>query len=485
MTIPLRCLQVEDSESDAALIIRLLKKAKFKVEGERVESADDLRAALSRQHWDVIIGDFHLPGFDAYKALGILKESGLDIPFIGVSGKVGNEIAAEIMKRGAADYMTKNCLERLVPAIRRELREAEIRRSLRVAEAALTVEKEFFLSMLCSIGEGVITTDAHGIVTLLNPTAEKFTCSTDEAANRPLAEVFQLLVPHTRKPCSNPVTLALQTGERQDSHCPNLLIDRCGVERLVTHSAFPVVDSCRDIIGVVLVFRDVTEEKKNSEALQNSNKLKSIGIVASEIAHDFSNFLSGIWGNIELAQQYCQRNNIKKVMERLSLVHKIFASAKDLNHQLLMLTQGGKPTLKEMSIGPILRQSAMIVLRGSDVLYEMHLPENLWLCNLDENQIGLAFDNIILSARQAAIEGGLISISAENLPEGSPDIPPQIPGNVVRVSIYDPFLTASQISENGMEFSSVHAIMKQHGGFVRVESHIGKGTTFFLYIPAS
>ncbi|EKD84145.1 MAG: Sensor protein, partial [uncultured bacterium] len=128
-TTTLRCLQIEDSESDAALIFRMLKKARFKVQGERVESASELRTALSRQPWDVIIADFHLPSFDAYKALHILQETGLDIPFIGVSGKVGNEIAAEIMKRGAADYLTKNSLERLVPVIRRELREAETRRS--------------------------------------------------------------------------------------------------------------------------------------------------------------------------------------------------------------------------------------------------------------------------------------------------------------------------------------------------------------------
>lgn len=499
MTIPLRCLQIEDSESDAAIVVRLLNKAKFAVQGERVESAVDLRAALFRQPWDVIIADFHLPGFDAYKALSVLKESGLDIPFIGVSGKMGNEIAAEIMKRGAADYITKNNLERLVPAVNRELREAERRRKLKITETALIEERERFWTTLCSIGECVITTDILGTVTLLNPNAEKVTsCSTAEATNRSLTEVFTLVDPHTRKPCPNPVSMALKTGIRQESQYPNLLIDRHGGERLVAHSALPVKDSERNLIGAVLVFRDVPSEEKIDDVLRNSNRLKSIGIVASEIAHEFSNLLSGIWGNVELARQYCHSNTITKAMERLNLAIKILTSAKDLTQQLVTLAQVGKPILKAMAIGPILLQSAKLVLQDSNIDYEVQVPENLGQCCVDEAQLSLVVCNIILNARQAISDSGSICIEAKNLPAGSPQSPDQIPGDLVMVSIrdsgqgiepgqlpriFDPFFTTSQTLKDGLGLSSVHEIIRQHGGLVRVESQIGKGTTFFLYLP--
>ncbi|MBU1108752.1 MAG: response regulator [Candidatus Riflebacteria bacterium] len=501
MAVPLHCLQVEDSESDAALIVRLLKKAKFQVHGERVESAKDLRAALIRQHWDIIIADFHLPSFDAYKALSVLQETGLDIPFIGISGKMGNEIAAEMMNRGAADYMTKNNLERLVPVVIRELREAETRKNRKIAEAALAAEKERLWTTLCNIGEAVITTDIQGTITLLNPAAEKATrWSTVEATNRSLSEVFKLLNPHTRKPCPNPAKLSLETGDRQESHCPNLLIDRHGVEHMVTYSALPIKGGSNEVIGVILVFRDVTEKEKIGEILRNSNKLKSIGIVASEIAHNFSNFLSSIMGNIELAQEYCRRKNLTKAMERLSLTLNIFNSAKDMTQQLFTLAQGRKPILKAMSIGPILCQSARFVLRGSKIVYEIHLPESLWFCDLDENQMGLVLDNILLNSRKAMPEGGSISIAVENMPAGSPDIPAQISGDVVRVSIFDtgsgigperlpcvsdPSFIDKQCLENELELSSVYSVIKQHGGLVVVESQIGKGTTFLLYIPRS
>ena len=499
MTIPLRCLQVEDSESDAALIVRLLKKARFQVQGERVECATGLRAALSRQPWDVIIADFCLPGFDAYKALSVLKESGLDIPFIGVSGKAGNEIAAEMMKRGAADYLTKNSLERLVPAVKRELREAEIRRNRKIIEAALTEEKERLWTTLCCVGESVIVTDVHGAITLLNPAAEKLICQpTDELAGLALTEVFQLLDPHTRKPCPDPVTLALKTGDRQESPSANLFVDRNGAERIILHSALPVKNSRCEVIGAVLVIRDVSEEEKINEALLNSNKLKSIGIVASEIAHDFSNFLSSIFGNIELAHEYCMRHSLSKVMERLRLTLKIFNSAKNLTQQLLVLAQGGKPVLKTMPLGPILCQSARLVLRGSGITCEMSLPEDLWQCSVDENQMSLVVDNIILNARQVMPEGGSMNITATNISAGSTAIPQQIYGDVVRVAIsdtgpgieaeqfagnFEPFFTDKQCSKKGFGLSSVYAIMKQHGGLVTVESQIGKGTTFLLYIP--
>lgn len=499
MTTPLRCLQIEDSESDAAMVVRLLEKADFQVQGERVESASELRSALSRQPWDIIIADYHLPSFDALKALKVLKESGLDIPFIAVSGKIGEEIAVEMMKNGAADYLVKNRLDRLAPAVERELRDAETRRMRTIAESSLSLEKERLLITLRSIGEGVIATDVNGAITLLNPVAEELTGWTmADAFSLQISEIFQLLDPLTGIPCPNPGNLALKTGKRQESQCSSLLIDRNGIERLVAYNASPIMKGNQTIIGAVLVLRDVTNEEKINEILRNSEKLKSIGILAGGIAHDFNNLLSSIFGNIELAQEYFQAGDQIKGMERLKEAYGIFNRAKDLAQQLLTFARGGKPILQVMSIAPILTQSPKLVLSGSNVIFNANIPENLWLCDLDENQIGQVIDNIVLNARQAMPDGGQITISATNLPSGSPEIPPSILGDVIRVSIndngpgidpknlssiFDPFFTTKQGSGNGLGLSIVFSIMKQHNGHVRVESQLGKGTTFFLYIP--
>jgi len=134
MTIPLRVLLVEDSEDDAKLLLRELGHAGYDVSSERVETARAMRAALDGHKWDLVIADYSMPRFSAPEALALLKKVGLDLPFIIVSGSVGEEIAVESMKAGAHDYLPKGSLKRLVPAIERELQQAEQRRARRQAD---------------------------------------------------------------------------------------------------------------------------------------------------------------------------------------------------------------------------------------------------------------------------------------------------------------------------------------------------------------
>ena len=136
-SIPLRVLIVEDSEDDANLVIRNLRKGGYESVYERVETAEKLRGALSRLPWDVIISDFAMPYFDGITALKISQESGLDLPFILVSGTITDEIAVRVMKAGAHDFIDKTNLARLIPAIEREMREAEVRRERRRMEEDL------------------------------------------------------------------------------------------------------------------------------------------------------------------------------------------------------------------------------------------------------------------------------------------------------------------------------------------------------------
>lgn len=130
----IRVLQVEDSLDDAELILLLLKNAGYQVSSQRAETADQLQAALSSQPWDVIIADYHLPEFDAPAALRVVQSTGDDIPFIVVSGAIGEDVAVGMMKSGAHDYVLKDRLERLAPAVDREIREAQMRKQHRQAE---------------------------------------------------------------------------------------------------------------------------------------------------------------------------------------------------------------------------------------------------------------------------------------------------------------------------------------------------------------
>ena len=128
MSVPLRILIVEDSENDALLLLRELRRGGYKPDNERVDTAADMEAALEKRDWDLVISDHSMPSFSSSAALEILQRKGLDLPFIIVSGQIGEDAAVAAMKAGAHDYIMKDNLARLNTAIERELREAEVRR---------------------------------------------------------------------------------------------------------------------------------------------------------------------------------------------------------------------------------------------------------------------------------------------------------------------------------------------------------------------
>jgi DNA-binding NtrC family response regulator len=135
-SLPLRVLIVEDSEPDAALLVRELQRSGYAPVSRRVATAAELQAALAREAWDIILADYSLPRLNGLDALAIVRASGLDLPFILVSGTIGEETAVEAMKAGAQDYLMKDQLTRLSAAVARELREAVERQARRRAEAA-------------------------------------------------------------------------------------------------------------------------------------------------------------------------------------------------------------------------------------------------------------------------------------------------------------------------------------------------------------
>src|SRR5215469_9391921 len=140
---PLRVLLVEDSENDAALLELALQRTGFSTQCERVETAEGLAVALDRQDWDVVVADYVMPQFDGLSALALVKEKGLDLPYIIVSGHITDDTAVAAMKAGAHDYVMKDNLVRLGPAVQRELREADSRRARRTADQKLQVEQVF------------------------------------------------------------------------------------------------------------------------------------------------------------------------------------------------------------------------------------------------------------------------------------------------------------------------------------------------------
>ena len=169
-TKTLAVLIIEDQESDAQLLIRLLKKADYELVYEQVETAGQMRAALEKRAWDIIISDYKMPQFDGRAALKLLQELGNDIPFIVVSGTIGEATAVSMMKAGAHDYLIKGDFARLIPAVEREMGQAEIRRRRRQAEEALAVSEAELRALFASMQDVALVIDREGVYCKIAPT---------------------------------------------------------------------------------------------------------------------------------------------------------------------------------------------------------------------------------------------------------------------------------------------------------------------------
>ncbi len=367
----------------------------------------------------------------------------------------------------------------------------------KMAQEELASEKERLAVTLRSIGDGVITTDKRGRIRLMNRVAESLTgWRQHEAAGRLFSEVFHIVHQKTRERCENPVETILSTGETIDLASDTILIARNGSEKIIADSGAPIRDPESAVIGSVIVFRDVTEEKRMEEELFKIKKLESVGILAGGIAHDFNNILVGILGNISFARQCLEdRDKAEKLLES---TEKAAMRAKDLTAQLLTFSRGGEPIIQSTSIGATLTESAEFALRGSNIKLTLNIPDDLWLVNADSGQISQVIQNIVLNSRQAIPENGTVEITCLNCTNcergtGLPrdqcvqiiirDNGPGIPENI-RGKIFDPYFTTKD-DGSGLGLAICHSIIMKHKGTISVDSEDGKGTTFTIQLPLS
>ncbi|WP_051283714.1 PAS domain S-box protein [Desulforegula conservatrix] len=366
-------------------------------------------------------------------------------------------------------------------------------------ENQLIEEKERLQVTLRSIGDGVITTDTCAKITMMNKIAEDLTgWKINEAVGRSINEILCLSHKYSKKECENPALKVLDTGEIIDFESNTVLTNRNGKEISVEDSAAPIKDSDSKTIGVIIVFRDVTEKHKTEEALQNAQKLESLSILAGGIAHDFNNLLGGIFGYLDMALEFAGDKDFNGTQATISSALSVFERARDLTQQLLTFSKGGAPVRRTESISKLVRESVSFALTGSNVAMIFEIPENIWPCYFDTNQIGQVMDNIVINARQAMLSGGILKVNLTNIPQDKApallkqkkyvkislsDNGPGIPKESLS-HIFDPFFT-TKAHGNGLGLATCYSILKRHEGMIEVETEKNKGTTFHIYLPAS
>ena len=370
------------------------------------------------------------------------------------------------------------------------------------AKEALDEERERLSVTLGSIGDGVIATDTEGRIVLINAVAAHLTGWThDEATGRQVEEVFRIINEKTRKECENPITKVLRTGRTVALGNHTLLISREGLELVIADSGAPIRKADGSVIGVVLVFRDVTMKLKAEEELSRISRLESIGVLAGGIAHDFNNILSMVLGNVSLARLYATKDT-EKAVAKCRDAEQAIVRAKDLTQQLLTFSKGGTPVKKTASIVEVLKESARFALTGTSTLCEFDFPDDLSPVEMDEGQIGQVISNLAINAHQAMPNGGAVRIKAENAvlrEDAARHGYPLRPGRYVKISvsdqgegiprerlgkIFDPYFTTKK-KGSGLGLAIAYSIIKNHDGFITAESVAGKGSVFTIYLPAS
>ncbi|MCJ7618198.1 MAG: response regulator, partial [Desulfobacterales bacterium] len=372
----------------------------------------------------------------------------------------------------------------------------------RLSEEALAVERERLSVTLRSIGDGVIATDSESRITLLNKVGEELTgWSYEEAVGSSFEDVFHIINESTRERCENPVDRVAKTGAMVELANHTILINKDGTERIVADSAAPIVDAKNSIIGVVLVFRDITEKRIVEKQLRQSRKTEAIATLAGGVAHEFNNALSVISGNIELLQiNLPEDRNIDKYAERMKgSVHRMAG----LTSQLLAYARGGKYKTRTLSLNDFIKSTIPVIRHNIKPIIRVvtELSGDISNVEVDLVQMQMVFSAVLRNSSESMEDRGRIRIITrnekinENIAKISPDLKPGAYACLIiedegkgmdketALRVFDPFFT-TKFQGRGLGMAVALGVVRNHGGTILIDSEPGKGTVVRIYLPA-
>jgi PAS domain S-box-containing protein len=499
-TKPLRVLVVEDRDDDLVLLLEELRRSGYQVTHTRVETEAALRLALTTGAWDILLSDFSLPTMTAHHVLAAAKELRPDLPCIVISGTVAEESAVDVLRAGARDFVVKDRMMRLVPAIERELRESSDRSRLKQSEESLRQMRERMQFALETVGVGTweanLRTGAmswsdvmerlHG----LEPGAFAGTCDAFVAlVHRDDQDAARGLV---RGAAANAADLRVEYRTCRPDGSTHWM---AAIGRTVRDERGPPVRAA----GVAL---DVTAQKQLEDQVRQAQKMESIGNLAGGVAHDFNNLLTVILGECEITAM--QQPAGGEVTQSLDAIRGAAISAAALTKQLLTFSRRQVVSPRLFDLNDAIKSFSKILRRlvEESVRLDFQLAPAAQPVRADPAQIEQVLLNLVANARDAMPDGGLVTITtSEVTSNGVPPPSPLPPGHYVQLSVsdtgtgmspdvqarlFEPFFTTKPVgSGTGLGLATVHGIVKQSGGHIAVQSTLGKGTTFTVHFPAA
>jgi len=492
VSVPLRVLIAEDSEDDALLLVRELRRGGYELSYERVASAAAMAAALDRQGWDLVIGDHSMPHFSGLTALSLVRERGLDVPFICVSGTISEEMAVAAMKAGANDWVTKGQLKRLLPAIERELREARGRAALRASEASYAhLVERAPVGIYRSSPAGRFLSVNAALVRILGYDSAADVLRLDMARDvyADPAERQRLLDRDTYTDREYDEVEA--TWKRKDGRLLSVQLSVRAVRK-----------GAGEVEYYETFVRDVTEQRRLQQQRGQSQKMEAVGRLAGGIAHDFNNLLTVITSYSDLLLQDLGGEDPKR--EDVEQVRKAAEGAAALTRQLLAFSRQQVLAPRVVSLSVVVQGVEKMLRRviGEDVDLVTALDLNVGSVKADVGQLEQVLMNLAVNARDAMPTGGKLTIETANV-EHDPDYAREREAALLRrfvmlavsdtgigmdeatkARIFEPFFTTKEPGKGtGLGLATVYGIVQQSGGFIWVYSEPGHGTTFKIYLP--
>ncbi len=495
MSTPLRVLMVEDSEDDALIVERQLRQGGYEPLLRRVDTPETMTEAVRQAAWDVIIADYNLPRFSALAALALLHQQRLDLPFLVVSGSIGEATAVAAMKAGAHDYIMKDNLARLVPAIEREMREAAGRRERRRAEARLRSSEARYRTLFESAQDAIAVWD-EGLKLV---DANRAYCDLVGAPRDDLLGQWHApadaVAPEDRPRFEEALRELEATGILRGEFA---VTSQDGARRLVD------VIGMRSAPGFFLsILRDITERKSLERQLEQAQRMESIGTLAGGIAHDFNNILTGISGYADLALMHLSPAH--PLHSDLSQIRKQAEHAATLTRQLLAFSRRQVLERRHVDLNRVIGEIETFLRRviGEHIAVDIRKADGLATAYVDPVQVEQVLMNLCINARDAMPGGGRLIVESANARLDAAFCRVNVwarPGEyaLIRVSdtgigmdeatmqsIFDPFFTTKEPGKGtGLGLAMVYGIVKQHDGLIEVTSEPGRGAAFTVYFPA-
>ena len=499
MSKPLKVLIAEDSPADAELIVAQLRRDGFDPQWQRVEEEHDFLQEL-KQMPDVVLSDFAMPRFSGLRAAELTRQSGFNIPFILISGTVGEDAAVEAIKQGATDYLLKDRLVRLGRAVERALEEKCFLDEQRRTAEELQWQAALLQAQLESSLDGVLILDKQGRTVLQNLRLQQIWKDPSLEGAQAMEPAHAAFNPaFGRHPRQFTEKVAhLNAHPEESSHDTVELVNGVVLDR---YSA-PVRDRAGASLGRIWYYRDITERRKLEAQIRQAQKMESIGMLAGGIAHDFNNILSAILGNLHLAKM--EATGQPQVLEPLENIAQAAKRAGDLVSQILTFSRQNKQEREPLQLNQVVLEALKLlrasvpatiqietnlartptVLANATAIHQviMNLGTNAWhamrgkpgTLRLEMSELDADVD--FAETHPGLLPGRYVRLMVSDTGHGM--------DSATKERIFDPFFTTKPAGEGtGLGLAVVSGIMQSHDGAITVYSEPGLGTTFHLYFP--